>query len=99
MFTILKQAINMVSPITDSDWLMLEPLLKTKNYKKNEYYLCSGETEKQIGFITSGSFRWYYINQKGEEVNYHFFLNNNFIVDFLSFINQEPSQMYIQAME
>jgi CRP-like cAMP-binding protein len=99
MYTDLKHVFQSLAPITENDWTEFEPLLKTKEYKKNEYYLFAGETEKQIGFIVSGSFKWYYINEKGEELNYHFFLNNNFIVDYLSFIQQSPSQMYIQAME
>jgi CRP-like cAMP-binding protein len=99
MYNNLKQVFNSISLITDEDWLMLEPQLRVKNYKKNDYYLTTGDVEKQIGFITTGSFKWYYINQKGEEVNYHFFLENNFVVDFLSFVTQSPSQMFIQAME
>ena len=99
MYDRLKQAVNSISRITDNDWLLLEPYLKTRDFRKNEFYLKAGETERQIGFICSGSFRWYYMNQKGEEVNYHFFLDNNFVVDYLSFITQAPTQMFIQAME
>jgi CRP-like cAMP-binding protein len=78
---------------------MLEPQLRVQRFAKNEYYLMAGETEHQIGFICKGNFRWYYINNKGEEVNFHFFFDNNFIVEFKSFLSQKPSNMYIQAME
>ena len=96
---ILKQAFNAVSPITEEDWQMLEPQLRTHTCLKNEYHLRTGQTEQRIGFIIKGSFRWYFINEKGEEVNFHFFLDNNFVVEFESFISQQPSNMYIQAME
>jgi CRP-like cAMP-binding protein len=95
----LKQAFNQISLIDDSDWSLLENQLTVITIKKNEYYLEAGETEQQIGFITKGSFRWYYINNKGDEVNYHFFFDNNFIVEFNSLLTQRPSNMYIQAME
>jgi CRP-like cAMP-binding protein len=98
MYSTLRNTINTISPISDNDWKMLEPWLSVKYYKKNQYYLSSGEIEQQIGFISSGSFKWYFINDKAEEVNYHFFFENNFIVDYLSFIMQSPSQMFIQAM-
>jgi len=99
MFSKLKSISNSISPITEDDWLMVEPNLKIKKYKKNEFYLSAGETEEQISFIIKGSFRWYYMNKKGEEVNFHFFLENNFVVEFNSFISQKPSQMFIEAME
>ena len=98
-YAILKQAFNAVSPITEEDWQMLEPHLYTHYFLKDEYLLRPGQTEQRIGFITIGSFRWYFMNEKGEEVNFHFFLDNNFVVEFESFISQRPSNMYIQAME
>lgn len=63
---------------------------------KDEYHLRPGQIEQRIGFITKGSFRCYFIIEKGEEVNFHFFLDNNFVVEFESFISQRPSNMYIQ---
>lgn len=99
MFNQLKSAINLISPISEEDWLMLEPQLNLREYKKNDYYLSAGETANQIGFINEGSFKWYYINNKGEEVNFHFFFDKEFVVEFNSFILQKPSQMYIQALE
>ena len=99
MYSQLKSAFNSISPITEDDWNIIAPQLRTREYKKNDFYLRAGETEEQIGFTTRGSFKWYYINQKGEEVNFHFFFDNNFVVEYRSFITRKPSQMYIQAME
>jgi CRP-like cAMP-binding protein len=98
-YEILNQAFNAISNITDEDWQMLEPDLRIQNFSKEENYLSAGQIEQRIGFITKGSFRWYYINEKGVEVNFHFFFDNNFVVEFESFISQKPSNMYIQAME
>jgi CRP-like cAMP-binding protein len=95
----LKYVFASITTITEEEWLVLKPMLKIKKFKKNDYYLSSGEIEQQIGFITKGSFKWYYINQKGEEVNFHFFFDQNFVVEYQSFLTQNPSQMFIQAME
>ena len=99
MYQKLKTAINLISPIDEEDWSMLEPQLHIREYKRNDYYLSADEIENQIGFINVGSFKWYYINSKGEEVNFHFFFDNEFVVEFNSFLSQKPSQMFIQAME
>ncbi|NVO01369.1 MAG: Crp/Fnr family transcriptional regulator [Bacteroidetes bacterium] len=95
----LKFVFASITTITEEEWLVLKPMLKIKKFKKNDYYLSSGEIEQQIGFITKGSFKWFYINQKGEEVNFHFFFDQNFVVEYQSFLTQNPSQMFIQAME
>jgi CRP-like cAMP-binding protein len=99
MYDNLRQIISSVTTITDSDWSMIEPFLSIKQYHKNEFHLIAGEVEKKLGLIVNGSFRWYYLNSKGEEVNFHFFFENSFVVEYQSFISQYPSQMYIQAME
>lgn len=92
MYSQLKSVFNAISPITEDDWNMIEPQLRTKEYKKNSFYLRAGETEEQIGFTTRGSFKWYYINQKGEEVNFHFFFDSNFVVEYRSFITRSPAR-------
>lgn len=95
----LKQLVKTISLITEDDWQYFEPLLSVKQFAKNDYFLESGQIEKQIGFINKGSFKWYYINNKGDKVNFHFFLGNEFIVEYGSFLSQQTSEQYIQAME
>ena len=99
MFEQLRQAVNAITPMSNDDWDIFEPLLQLKSIKKNDFFLKMDEVERYIGFVNKGSFRWYYINGKGEEVNYHFFFDNDFVVGFDSFITQTPSRLFIQAME
>lgn len=99
MFDTLRLKLNSISKIDQDDWMMMEPFFKEKNFKKNEFFLQAGEIGKHVAFIVKGSFRWYFINKKGEEMNFHFFLDNGFVVEYQSFISQKPSSMYIQAME
>ena len=98
-YQILKKAFNDISPISEEDWLMIEHQLSFENFARNEFYITAGETETQIGFITKGSFKWYSINNKGDFINFHFFFNNNFIVEYKSFLSRKPSEMNIQALE
>ena len=98
MFEQLKDAFNSISFLSDEDWLLIEPYLKLKRYKKNDLYFKAGDIEQNISFIINGSFKWYYINNIGNEVNFHFFFENTFIVEYQSFLTQQTSDMYIQAM-
>lgn len=99
MYDSLKKTFESTANISDSEWQILSPYLKTRYFQKNQFFLVEGDVEQQIGFINSGLFRWYYINHDGEEVNYHFFFDGNFIVDYYSFNTQLPSKMFIQAIE
>jgi CRP-like cAMP-binding protein len=99
MFEEIRQYIHTISPIEDSDWEMVEPHLRQKHFKKNEFYFQAGEIEDQIAFILQGSFKWYYLNKKGTEIILNFSFENEFIVEFQSFITQKPSNLFLQAME
>ncbi len=99
MFEKLKSHIDTFSKISDEDWQLLLPQLKIRYFNKNQFYLREGDVEQQIGFLNSGLFRWYYINKDGDESNYHFFFDENFVVDYHSFVTQQPSRMFIQALE
>ncbi|MEI6755033.1 MAG: hypothetical protein WCK78_17945 [Paludibacter sp.] len=62
MFKQLRQVVNAITPISDDDWAIFEPLLQLKSIKKNDFFLKMDEVERYIGFVNKGSFRWYYIN-------------------------------------
>jgi CRP-like cAMP-binding protein len=79
--------------------MILEPKLTIKHYSKNDFFIQFGQIEKQIGYIITGSFKWFYTTEKGKNINFHFFFENEFVVEYQSFITQKPSKMNIQAME
>jgi CRP-like cAMP-binding protein len=99
MFEQIRQYIYTISPIEDADWKMVTPHLRQKHFKKNEFYIQAGETENQIAYISQGSFKWYYLKNKGAEIILNFSFENEFIVEFQSFITQKPSNLFLQAME
>ncbi|SDL80333.1 Crp/Fnr family transcriptional regulator [Chryseobacterium taihuense] len=64
---------------------------ETKNYKKNQPILQFGETEKELRFLDSGIIREFYANN-GKEKNIGFFLANEFVTDFYSFVSEKPTR-------
>lgn len=64
---------------------------ETKNYKKNQPILQFGETEKELRFLDSGIIREFYANN-GKEKNIDFFLANEFVTDFYSFVSEKPTR-------
>jgi CRP/FNR family transcriptional regulator, anaerobic regulatory protein len=66
-------------------------------FKKGEYVVEEGKTSKYIGFIKSGMFQ-YYILEDGEEKTSYVSIENTWLASLLSFISQTPSLENIRAI-
>jgi CRP-like cAMP-binding protein len=67
--------------------------------KKGDYYIQAGQTPKKFGFLSEGLFRYLYIDTKGTEYTKNFIPENNFVLAYSAMILQQPSKMYIEALE
>lgn len=74
-------------------------LLKPTKIAKGEYYIREGQVPKKFGFVVQGLFRYLYINNKGTEFTKNFILENNFISAYSAMVSQQPSRMFIEALE
>jgi CRP/FNR family transcriptional regulator len=97
-FNIYKETVKRIAPLTDADCDMFIPHLKIKQYAKGTHFVAEGQISNEIGFISKGAFRIYYLVD-GKEVNGNFFFENEFVVEYQSFLLQCPSKYYIQTME
>ena len=91
--------IGSIIKLTHAEKELLTPILKYRQVKKHEFILQAGEVCKDVFFITKGLLRMYYVDSKGEEINYRFADDNNFGVDYQSFLLQKPSRFNWQAMQ
>jgi len=74
-------------------------LFNHKEVLKKHFLLREGELCKFEGFVTKGLFRVFHIDQNGFEQVLYFAQENWWITDIDSFTNEQPSQLYIQALE
>ena len=96
---ILKFALNQFADISADDFELSITFWQQKEYKKGEYYDQHKSICKYLGFITTGVFRSYIIDNKtSEEKNVFLYSKNQFVVTFKSFINQIPCDYHTQAM-
>ncbi len=96
---ILKFALNQFADISADDFELSNAFWQQKEYKKGEYYNQHKSVCKYLGFITTGVFRSYIIDNKtSEEKNVFLYSKNQFVVTFKSFINQIPCDYHTQAM-
>jgi len=97
-FTQFKTYLQRESFLTEEDCALFEPYLRTRNIAAKQHFVEEGKVCREIAFINSGVFRMYYL-MDGKEVNSHFFFENEFAVDYDSFLEQKPSRYHIQAFE
>ena len=98
LFDHYKTAVQRIAPVTDADCDMFTPFLRIRPFTKGSNFVVEGQISNEIGFITKGAFRIYYLLD-GKEINTNFFFENEFVVEYQSFLLQHPSKYYIQAME
>lgn len=66
--------------------------------KRNEYLKVKGSIDTNLYFVISGSLRIYVLDEF-EENTIRFGYKNNFIAALDSFISEQPSDLYIQAIK
>lgn len=91
----IKRYVNISQEETD----LLDSYLRPKTLRKKEFLLTEGQTCNARYFIVTGCIRLYYIDNKGNEQIVHFGIENWWITDYESLINNTPSRLYIQATE
>ncbi|MEO1655668.1 MAG: Crp/Fnr family transcriptional regulator, partial [Bacteroidota bacterium] len=58
-----------------------------------------GEVQKEMGFVTEGLLRRYYINAKGNDITTSFAKELEYVTDYSAFIQQKPSKYFLQCPE
>jgi CRP-like cAMP-binding protein len=76
----------------------LMAIAKNRLLKKNEYFLKEGDLCESIAFIEKGSVRSYY-QLEDRQICKDFLMENGLLCSFGSLFSQEPSAIYIQALE
>ncbi|SFC36953.1 cAMP-binding domain of CRP or a regulatory subunit of cAMP-dependent protein kinases [Flexibacter flexilis DSM 6793] len=74
-------------------------LFSFQQIHKKEFLLRKGEVCKFEAFVTKGLFKVYHIDAKGTEQILYFGMEDWWITDIDSFMNQEPSRLFIEAIE
>ena len=72
-------------------------VFELKTFKKNDFIVEEGKTCRHIGFVESGMFQ-YYVIQDGEERTNYVSIENTFFASVLSFISEAPSLEYVKAL-
>jgi CRP-like cAMP-binding protein len=83
---------------TDEEWSIFSEQLYIRNIKKRQLFVGAGKICNEVGFILSGSFR-FYIDKEESEISNYFCFEGDLISSYKSFLRKEPSFTTIEAME
>ena len=86
-------------PLNDKEKSIVEEAFKERSVKRRQFILQKGDICKHHTFVVEGCFRMYMVDEKGKEHNLQFAIENWWITDIGSFYSEEPSQLYIEAIE
>ena len=95
----LRAYVQAMAPLSDADWALLAAIAVPAAYPKHGLLQEPGRVCGAVAFITKGLFRLYYTDADGHEVNARFAAENQFIVDYHSFLSQRPARYACQALE
>ncbi len=98
MFDALKIFIDHENLLTESEWNTLKNNFAKKEYHVDEIVTEEGQIEKYLYFILKGCVRKYYLVD-GKEHCIDFRFENQFISSYASFLTQQPSRQFLQAIE
>src|SRR5215216_6049136 len=94
----LLKFIRSLTEFSDESWMILQPALSAKTFKKNEFLLKEGEVCNSLFFIDKGYCKSYY-EIDGIVKNTTFFFENDIATNINSFGKGQKSEYNIIACE
>jgi len=95
---IFRKALEKFVTFSEEEWRLFVQYVSTSSLKKKEHFAREGEIAKYIGFILTGSMRYYHIKD-GEEITGYFSFDGELVSSYKSFLTRQPGTGYIQALE
>lgn len=85
--------------LTAEEEAFFESLLRITFVKKRQCIVQPEFTCKYRSYIISGAMRAYFLDNNGQEHTIAFAVEDWWISDYASYINQEPAELFVEALE
>jgi CRP-like cAMP-binding protein len=93
-----RQQMEKFVTFTGPEWALFSQQLYRRDVRKRETLVQHGQVCDEVGFILSGSFRFYFIKE-GTEISNYFSFQGELVSSYQSFLKRAPSFPTIEAME
>jgi CRP-like cAMP-binding protein len=95
----LISQLKQVYKLSDKDCVRITPLFESIEVEKNEHLFREGDIARYVYFVEKGCLRQYYINNNGEERTIYFKMENGWASELVSFLDNTPTELNLQALE
>ncbi|MBI4784039.1 MAG: Crp/Fnr family transcriptional regulator [Oscillatoriophycideae cyanobacterium NC_groundwater_1537_Pr4_S-0.65um_50_18] len=85
--------------LPDDEAMKAASLFQACSLKRGEFFVQAGDVPKNIGIVMSGILRLYYVDHEGNEYTKSFCAENSFVAAYSSLLLEQPSRLFIQALE
>jgi CRP-like cAMP-binding protein len=92
----LASALNKIGRFTAEDIAVVEKVLVQKQFKKNEILLAEGTVCRSVFLLISGAAYQLSVNDIEENI-IDFYIGNDWVMNYPSFVGQKPSTTQIKA--
>lgn len=99
MYKQIENYIRKEIVVNDSEMDVILSFFKPLLPKRNEILVTHGQTSPRMFFVGRGCLRIFFINEEGLDSTRYLAFEDNFATALVSFINNEPSFEFIQALE
>ena len=95
----LESLLSTLVPLNNNELGFLKSLIKIETLEKGSYYIRNGQTCNKVSFITEGLFKMSVVDSSGNEKIIEFPGTSEFVTDYISFLNQKPTDCDIVALK
>lgn len=85
--------------LTSEEEEKITSIIKTSRVKKKQYIIQPGFVCQSRTYIVEGAFRVFYLDEQGKEHTVSIGVEDWFVTDFYSYINQSPALNFAEALE
>jgi CRP-like cAMP-binding protein len=99
MYSLLQKYITQNSPVSAEVFNNSKPFFTAAKVPKGKLLLLAGEVCRHLYFINKGCLRTYYLNKQAQEKTRFIAFEGIMASSLASFISQQPSFEYLEALE
>ncbi|GAB2589467.1 Crp/Fnr family transcriptional regulator [Spirosoma areae] len=94
----LRNYFTVTQPFSADEWQRIDAAFVSKTYRKGEFLLQAGQTDRYIWFIERGIVRVFEETEGGVEHTFYFMSSGQLVADIESFNQRLPTTGNIQAV-
>lgn len=99
MINHLKRFLQTFAEFEEQELCYIAGFFKPLSVKKNDILLHEGNVSKTFYYVYSGGIRTFFIDKNGHEKTRYVVLDNQAVTTLSSFISQQPSVEFMEALE